>query len=150
MTEVGVVICNSIPIFWHLPPRRNIAFLPDSRDLWDVLWEHRYQLDGFGHSHPGSGFPSPSSTDLSTFAAIEAGLGKRLHWWITSKNSTIISRWNPPNPDVTDGLDYNVKFLLPEEEPIWINDLRYLSYTKMNDIELIIKMVELKRKFNMK
>lgn len=75
MIEVGVVIgLDFRPRYWHLPPGRTAGSIPDTRSLWDVLWEQRADVAGFAHSHPGSGVPGPSHTDVTTFAAIEAGL----------------------------------------------------------------------------
>ena len=66
MIETGVVVTGNGPIHWHLPPGRSGGSLPDSRPLWDVLWEHRREFFlGFAHSHPGSGIPGPSFTDVS-------------------------------------------------------------------------------------
>ena len=42
-------------------------------------------LAGVAHSHPGGGIPTPSWEDLTTFAAVEDGLGQRLVWWIVSE-----------------------------------------------------------------
>lgn len=67
-------------IYWHEPPGRSGGSLPDSRSLWDILWEWRNSLGGIAHTHPWDGPTSPSGTDLSTFRAIEVGLGKRLLW----------------------------------------------------------------------
>lgn len=74
-------------IHWHEPPGRSGGALPDSRDLWDVLWEHRSKktggtgrLGGVAHTHPWDGPTGASGTDLSTFRAVELGLGQRL-WW---------------------------------------------------------------------
>lgn len=67
-------------IYWHLPLGRSGGSLPDSRDLWDVLWENRERLGGVAHTHPWYGPSGPSHTDLTTFAACEAALGKRLVW----------------------------------------------------------------------
>jgi hypothetical protein len=144
MTEIGVVICGGVPVYWHLPPGRNSAFLPDSRELWDVLWEHRHELDGFAHSHPGMGYPGPSSTDLSTFAAIESGLGKRLNWWITTPDRCILC--NMLKPSESRKYNYETKYLDQEEEPSWLDDLRHLSYIEMNEIDWVIKMNELNTK----
>lgn len=86
--EAGAVIgAGGKVLYWHLPDGRSGAHLPDSRDLWDVLWENRGRVVGFAHSHPGSGAPWPSLTDLTTFSAVERGLGKRLIWWIASSDS---------------------------------------------------------------
>lgn len=92
--EAGVVVSDGgSPIFWHVPYDRSGGALPDSRTLWDVLWENRGIVRGFAHSHPGSGEPYPSSTDTSTFKAIEAALGRRLDWWIVSSDSIVLYRW---------------------------------------------------------
>jgi proteasome lid subunit RPN8/RPN11 len=121
MIETGVVIDNQgNAIHWHLPAGRNTGALPDSRDLWDVLWENRETIAGFAHSHPGSGVTGPSSTDLTTFAAVEAGLGRRLVWWITSSDHLIALRWVGPGR-----LTYHVVNV--DEEPEWVHELRRLS-----------------------
>ena len=60
------------------------AYVNDSRSLWDVLWEHRENLGGVAHTHPWDGPTGPSGTDMTTWAAIEAGLGKRLMWPIVT------------------------------------------------------------------
>lgn len=67
-------------ISWHLPEGRSGGYIPDTRSLWDLLWEHREHLGGVAHTHPWNGEAHPSPTDTSTFAAIEAGLGRRLLW----------------------------------------------------------------------
>ncbi len=96
MIEAGAVIdIEGKVIFWHLPPGRSGGSLPDSRTLWEVNW-HSFKegrLLGFAHSHPGSGVPGPSYTDVTTFSAIEAALGTRLLWWITSSDHVVLSRW---------------------------------------------------------
>lgn len=121
MIETGVVIVDGSPVHWHLPPGRSSGSLPDSRNLWDVMWGFRDRIDGFAHSHPGSGFPSPSSTDLSTFEAVENGLGRRLSWWITSSDCLVLLRWNDLNPG------YDLDHMLDVEEPDWVRPLRALS-----------------------
>lgn len=97
MIEVGLVLLGTTPVHWHLPVGRTGGSIPDSRDLWDVLWELRKEKHlGFAHSHPGSGAPSPSWTDITTFAAIELGLGRRLDWWITSSDYLCNLQWRGP------------------------------------------------------
>lgn len=121
MKEAGVVIdLQDQPIFWHAPEGREVIALPDSRPLWDVLWENRALVKGVGHSHPGGGVPGPSHTDVTTFAAIEDGLGKRLDWWITSDDAMVVARWVGPGP-----LTY-VPIILTVEPP-WADRLRELS-----------------------
>lgn len=119
MNEAGAVIGRDGKVLhWHLPPDRNVRALPDSRTLWDVLWEHRARILGFAHSHPGSGCPVPSWTDRTTFAAIEAALGRRLVWWITSTNRVVAVGWRGPDPH-----DYAVR-PLDDAGLGWLCDLR--------------------------
>jgi hypothetical protein len=94
--------------------------LPDSRDLWDVIQENKDRVMGFAHSHPGSGIPAPSFEDVSTFAAIEAALGKRLVWWITSSDS--FSEWCWVGPHKWDYAQGPGVY-----EPQWMNELRFKS-----------------------
>jgi len=120
--EAGVVLGpGNEPIHWHAPSDRSVAFLPDSRKLWDVYWEHKDSMVGFAHSHPGSGSPFPSHTDLTTFAANEQGLGKRYDWWIITGTAVGLVRWRGPKR-----LDYEVWVLL-SEEPEWVDELRRIS-----------------------
>jgi hypothetical protein len=119
--EAGVLIdLDCEPLYWHLPQGRAAGSLPDSRELWEVIWGRREDVLGFAHSHPGYGEPSPSQEDLTTFAAIESALGKRLVWWVTSEDS--FSEWCWTGPD---RLDYRKGPAM--YEPPWIHELRQLS-----------------------
>lgn len=116
--ETGVLISlDGQPIHWHLPPGRSCGYLPDSRDLWNIIWDNRNILDGFAHSHPGFGIPTSSDEDVTTFAAIESALGRNLKWWITSANNTILL--------IRIGDNYQPDFVT--QEPNWIRKLRELS-----------------------
>lgn len=84
-------------IYWHLPPDRSSGSLPDSSELWAVLWENREILGGVAHTHPWDGEPGPSPTDLTTFAAVEAGLGERLVWPIITFTAVRYFTWLGPN-----------------------------------------------------
>lgn len=79
-----------LPIFWHTPEGRTAGSLPDSRALWEQIWDARERTIGLAHSHPGSGIPMPSKEDVTTFAAVEMALGKRLFWWITSADHVVL------------------------------------------------------------
>lgn len=93
--EAGVLVDRMCrPIYWHTPDDRNSGALPDSRNLWEIIWQHRNSLGGFAHSHPGRGVPRPSHTDITTFAAIDTGLGRNLHWWIASADHLVMN-WRP-------------------------------------------------------
>lgn len=121
MTEAGVLIAqDGCPLFWHLPADRSAAHLGDDRTLWDQFWDNRKVIAGFAHSHPGSGMPHPSMTDLTTFAAIEAALGARLTWWITSSDQLIALAWAGP-----DQYTYSITRLVLEPE--WVRELRRVS-----------------------
>jgi hypothetical protein len=131
--EAGVVIdIHGEPLYWHLPVNRSMGSLPDSRSLWDVLWNAEMDgvLAGFAHSHPGTGTPQPSHEDLTTFRAIEDGLGRELKWWITSANVLVLVGscvdrqviGNPrPIPTVY------LHGVTPE--PVWASELRRRSNT---------------------
>lgn len=98
MLETAVLIdLQGNPLYWHTPLGRSSVFLPDSRDLWEVIWEHRHTLAGIAHSHPGGGAPWPSWEDLTTFAAVEDGLGQRLVWWITTRDQLDAFVWRGPH-----------------------------------------------------
>lgn len=123
MIEAGVVVDRSgNALHWHLPEGRTAGSLPDSRTLWEVFWD-AFKADtllGFAHSHPGSGVPSPSYSDVTTFAAVEAALGRRLEWWITSADHVVLLRWSGP-----DKTSYSAAIVA--EEPAWLTELRRLS-----------------------
>jgi hypothetical protein len=133
--EAGAVIDMEGKAFhWHLPEGRSGGSLPDSQSLWDVLWENRKRVYGFAHSHPGSGIPGPSLTDITTFAAIEAALGKRLNWWICTSDEFALFRWRG-----SERLDYiMVMHVSPilggtSSTPAWLDELRRLSNYEKGD-----------------
>ncbi len=123
MEDAAVVARDGTVRYWHSPENRAYAALPDSPELWDVIWGSREEIEGIAHTHPGEGYPVPSRTDLTTFEAVEKGIGRRIKWWILSANLSVLLEWNPENPgyDVT-------SFLFPEHEPPWMRDLRRRSY----------------------
>jgi hypothetical protein len=95
--EAGLVFDRQgNPIHWHLPPDRSAGMLPDSRQLWEILWENRARLGGVAHTHPWDGPPGPSGTDVTTFAAIEAALGRRLIWPIVTFSAVGYFAWTGP------------------------------------------------------
>ena len=97
MIEVAMVFdSRGEPFFWHLPPGRSGGAIPDSRDLWEVLWEHRDDLGGIAHTHPWYGESGPSNTDVTTFAAVEAALGKRLLWLVVTFDHVTYLEWAGP------------------------------------------------------
>jgi len=125
MKEAGLVIdLNGRVIYQHLPEGRSSGYLPDSRTLWEVLWENRQNLLGFAHSHSGYGVPSPSFEDITTFRPVDQALGRDLHWWIATGDRVLLYRWG--------GLQY-VSFPMLSEPP-WVADLRDLSGHFQRDV----------------
>jgi hypothetical protein len=82
-------------LYWHEPLNRSGVYLPDSPDLWSVLWSHREVLGGVAHTHPWKGRAWPSQEDLTTFRAVEQGLGNRLVWPIVTFTDVLYLEWNP-------------------------------------------------------
>jgi hypothetical protein len=119
--EAGLVVdLDGEPLHWHLPPGRSGGSLPDSRELWDVIWANRQRISGIAHSHPGHGIPGPSHQDVTTFSAVDLALGRRLQWWITSADRVVLVRWRGPG-----SYDYETEPL--ESDPRWVDELRRLS-----------------------
>ena len=118
--EAGVLLDKKgEALYWHLPNNRSGGALPDSVDLWSVIWENRDNISGFAHSHPGFGLPQPSWTDITTFNSIENGLAKRINWFITSKNRLIVCTYKNDGiytSKEVDGGKYG-----------WVSELRNLS-----------------------
>lgn len=129
MIETGAVInIHGDVIHWHMPAGRSGGALPDSRQLWDVLWQAQQigWLAGFAHTHPGSGVPGPSQTDVSTFVAIENALGRSLKWWIASSDRMV--RVSRVEMDSVPGREvYTSTQIMVEDEPIWVAELRRRS-----------------------
>lgn len=111
---------NSEILYWHLPLNRTSVSLPDSTSLWDKIWEHRRVLTVIAHTHPGRGWPAPSQEDITTFAGVEAGLGHRILWIISSTDKSVLVQWKGPEK-----YDYeSIELLL---EPRWVSMLRSRS-----------------------
>jgi len=85
----------------------------------DFALENRENLGGIAHTHPWHGDSWPSGTDITTFAAVEAALGRRLVWPIVTLSEVKTFRWTGPGK-----YDYRpVPFLKSDD----IFDLRRLS-----------------------
>ncbi len=124
MMESAVIISLSgEPLYWHLPEGRTAGSIPDSRKLWDFVWENRNNILGIAHTHPGSGTPFPSWEDVTTFEGFELGLGTKLMWWIFTKDQGALF--------IKSGKKYNyAKTSLSKEidEISWVQELRKYSY----------------------
>lgn len=125
MMEAGVLIdLQGNPIHWHLPPGRSVGYLPDSEDLWQVIWKNKDNISGFAHSHPGIGDPGPSWTDITTFSGIELALGRRLKWWIISSDSIALVEW--ANKD-----KYTYTVNKCDDDFVWLKKLHDVSYNEL-------------------
>lgn len=127
--ENGVLLgLDGQAIYWHTPSGRSAVHLPDSRDLWDVIWENRDVISGFAHSHPGSGLSlGPSYEDITTFSAIELALGRRLIWPIINRTNIVFCEFVGEHKYdyMVDHVDYDK---LHEIDKFWIDHLWMISY----------------------
>ena len=87
--------------------------VPDSRERWEIIWDHRDEITEIAHSHPGE-FLDFSHEDLTTMEAVEAGAGKTFTWSVITK-SGFLSR--------NAGVDTR-----RNDSPWWLELLRRLSY----------------------
>lgn len=87
---------DGMVLTWPHDPNRSQTYLPDSHSLWEFLWEHRAELGGVAHTHPWDGPARPSRTDVTTFSAIERGLGVRLRWPIVTFTDIEVFVWVGP------------------------------------------------------
>lgn len=125
MREAAVLLVlehgDWVPVHWHTPDF-SAGAIPDSRDFWEVIWSYRNaEALGIAHSHPGVGYPSPSSEDVTTFAAVEAGLGRRLFWWILSYDHVVLCIHAGP------GQHAYRTHLTPDTGSPWMDRLREIS-----------------------
>jgi len=97
MREAVVVInLYGCEIYQHCPAHQTATKSPDDKTLWNFILEHKDEISGIAHSHPGSGPTSPSREDVTSFAAIESGIGKRLYWPIITSDSISTFIWQGP------------------------------------------------------
>jgi hypothetical protein len=86
--------------------------IPDSRERWEIIWQHKGEITEIAHSHPGD-FLDFSQEDLTTMEAIEAGTGRQFVWSIITKDGFRSRRGSK-----TDHRD---------DSPWWLNLMRTLS-----------------------
>ena len=124
MRELAVVVDqHHHPIYWHTPWGATAVSVPDSRVLWEAMWDRRHDIAGVAHLHPGVGVPRPSLEDVTTFAACEAGLGRRLVWWIATADDVRGFSWAGPDPTI-DRLVYRSRHVPADEARAWLAELR--------------------------
>jgi len=131
-TEAAVVLDrDERPIYWHRPEGCSAVAIPDSWELWEVLWNSREQLGGVAHVHPHVTGPAPSHEDVTTFAAVEAAIGRRLLWWIVTPHELACVEWSGNR------LDYDIWVLSSLcEEPAWVRELRRFACSSRATVAL--------------
>jgi hypothetical protein len=61
---------------------------------------------------------------VTTFAAVEAALGRRLFWWITSSDTLALVVWGGPAKHDYEWSKYGVNMFRYES---WVRELREIS-----------------------
>jgi len=89
--------------------------VPDSRERWDTIWQHRKEITEIAHSHPGE-FLDFSNEDLTTIEAVEAGTGKQFTWSIITKKGFLSRKGE--------------REVHREDNPWWLELIRTLSYNE--------------------
>jgi len=121
--EVAAVVWPDETVWVHEPGGRTAVKVPDSQSFWDKVWENRGCMEGIAHTHPGSGWPAPSHTDVSTFEAMEKGIGRRLSWWILSSDRAVRIERRGTGYEIVEQVD-------PAAEPAWMEELRKASFPR--------------------
>lgn len=122
---------------WHLPEGRTSASVPDTRDLLQLLVQHKAQMAGTAHSHPGTGIPGPSWDDITTYAVVEKYLRGRYKHWVVSMDRMVVVTWCGPGR-----YDYRVTFVDHDKEPSWAEELRRVSRASKPQWEQMVGRVD--------
>lgn len=87
--------------------------IPDNRERWEIIWQHRHEISEIAHSHPGE-FLDFSHEDLTTMEAVEAGTGKTFTWSIITKAGFLSRKGRQDTRR--------------DDSPWWLELIRMLSY----------------------
>lgn len=109
--EVCFLIARNGQLLWSDASASPLA-LPDSRERWEAIWQHRNDLVEIAHSHP-LGPEQFSAEDSSTMRALDAALGKKLLFSLVTPRQYLL---RGPN-DVA----------VPATPPPWVRALRLAS-----------------------
>lgn len=125
MHEVAVVFGqDGEPLHWHDAAEASAVAIPDTRTMWEAIWANRAVIGGVAHTHPGSGPPTPSNEDVTTWSAVERGLGCRLDWPIATRDAVAFFRWED---DAYYAFVIPLAYIRPGEQP-WLQPLRERSF----------------------
>lgn len=135
MIEVAMVFTKEGKMI-YLQPGSSAGSVADSCRLWDEIWENRKIVGGVAHTHPWTGTTHPSYEDVTTFRAIEAGLGELLLWPIITFTHVNYFSWHDQGEldlygnAVSEADYFRVMDVDFRDESHWhrlINTLRFLS-----------------------
>ncbi len=87
--------------------------IPDARERWESIWQHRDEITEIAHSHPGR-FLDFSQEDLTTMEAVEAGTGKAFTWSVITSDGLLSRKGGKAHQR--------------EDSPWWLELMRKLSY----------------------
>ena len=117
--EVCFLIGQNGELLWSDASSSPLA-LPDSRERWDAIWQHRAQLVEIAHSHP-LGPEQFSAEDTSTMRALDDALGKNVHFSLVTPRQYLLR-----GPD---------DIAVPATPPRWARALRIASGMSESPIE---------------
>jgi hypothetical protein len=87
--------------------------IPDERERWEIIWQHREEITEIVHSHPGD-FLDFSHEDLTTMEAVEAGTGRVFTWSIVTMAGFLSRKARQDHQR--------------DDSPWWLDLMRKLSY----------------------
>lgn len=109
--EVCFLIDRNGQLLWSDASSSPLA-LPDSRERWEAIWQHRHELVELAHSHP-LGPEQFSAEDSSTMRALDDALGRKLLFSLVTPRQYLL---RGPN-DIA----------VPATPPEWVRSLRIAS-----------------------
>ncbi len=85
--EVCFLLGKDDSVLWADASTSPVA-LPDSRARWEQIWRLREDIVEIAHTHPQGGLKF-SNEDLTTMAALDAALGRRLRYAIVTPDAML-------------------------------------------------------------
>lgn len=109
--EVCFLIGRQGEVLWSDASSSPLA-LPDSRERWEAIWQHRGELTEIAHSHP-LGPEQFSAEDSSTMRALDDALGRKVTFSLVTPRQYLLR-----GPD---------DIAVPATPPPWVRALRLAS-----------------------
>lgn len=85
--EVCFLIGEDDTVLWADVSTSPVA-LPDTRARWEQIWRRRHAIVEIAHTHPLGGLHF-SDEDLTTMAALDAALGRRLRYAVVTPTAML-------------------------------------------------------------